>query len=241
MSPIVGISQCLDDRGRWRTGRDYVYIDLAYAQAVEAAGGLPIHLPPQGDAAALASRIDALVLPGGDDFLPQANASGAERTYPKDVFDPTSETQIEFDSRLLDHALARGIPVLGICYGMQLIALRHGGSLHHHLPVDLPNADGHRLPEATGRHALRVEPGTRLEGILGSNPAPVNSIHHQAVDTPGSGLRVCARSPDGVVEAIESEGPGFVLGVQWHPEKLTGDGRLALFRALLAGCQVRSS
>jgi putative glutamine amidotransferase len=236
MPPIVGISQSLDDRGRWRPGRDYVYIDLAYARAVEAAGGTPIHLPPQGDATLLAESIDALVVPGGDDFAPGSQHPG----YPREVaFDLTPSAQIDFDTRLVSSALARGLPVLGICYGMQLLALRGGGSLHHHLPLDLPNAAPHQLLEATGRHALTIEPGSRLETILGNEPAAVNSLHHQAVCSPGSDLRICARSPDGVVEAIESKGDHFVLGVQWHPEKLDGEARLALFRALVAACQER--
>ena len=234
MPPIVGISQSLDDRGRWRPQRDYGYIDLAYARAVEDAGGTPIHLPPQSDAARLTEHIDALVVPGGDDFPPGPEC----QAYPKSVaFDLAPAQQIDFDTRLVESALGRGLPVLGICYGMQLLALHRGGSLHHHLPIDLPESECHQLPEANGRHALAVEPGSRLETILGREPAPVNSLHHQAVCSPGHDLRVCARSPDGVVEAIESLGDHFVLGVQWHPEKLDDEGRLVLFRALVQACQ----
>ncbi len=233
MAPIVGISQSLDDRGRWRRGRDYLYIDRAYASAVEAAGGVALHLPPREDVDALTERIDALVLPGGDDFLPEKSAPG----YPDDVgFEPTPRAQLDFDGRLLSSALERGIPVLGICYGMQLLALHHGGRLHHHIPIDVPEADDHALPEATGRHRLSVTPGSRLESIVGTS-ASVNSLHHQAVATPGEGLVVSARSADGLIEAIESADGGFVLVVQWHPEKLDGEARLAVFRALVAAVQ----
>lgn len=234
MPPIVGISQSLDDRGRWRPGRDYVYIDLAYSRAIEDAGGVPVHLPPQADATALASQIDALVVPGGDDFLPEPESASP---YPAGVFDPTPSSQIRFDSALLSRALERGLPVLGICYGMQLMAVHHGGTLHHHLPVDRQDADDHKLPEASGRHALEVEPGSRLASILGASPAPVNSLHHQAVATVGDALRVGARSPDGVIEALELPGDAFGVGVQWHPEKLEGEGRLVLFRALVRAAQ----
>ena len=230
MAAIVGISQSLDDRGRWRPGRDYLYIDRAYARAVEAAGGVALHLPPQEDVAALTERIDALVLPGGDDFLPNPDSP----EYPDDVrFEPTPRSQLDFDRRLLASALERETPVLGICYGMQLLCLHHGGRLHHHIPVDVPEAHDHALPEATGRHQLSVTPGTRLESILGTS-ASVNSLHHQAVAAPGEGLVVSARSADGLIEAIEGADGGFVVGVQWHPEKLDGEARVALFRALVA-------
>jgi putative glutamine amidotransferase len=233
MAPIVGISQSLDDRGRWRRGRHYLYIDRAYSSAVEAAGGVALHLPPQEDVDALTEGIDALVLPGGDDFLPDPGS----REYPDDVtFEPTPPAQLDFDGRLLSSALARGIPVLGICYGMQLVARHHGGRLHHHIPIDVPDADDHALSEATGRHRLSVTPGSRLEGILGTS-ASVNSLHHQAVATPGEGLVVSARSADGLIEAVESPDGGFVLGVQWHPEKLDGEARIAVFRALVVAGQ----
>jgi putative glutamine amidotransferase len=204
-----------------------VYADLAYARAVHDAGAASVSLAPQPDVDPLLDQLDALVLPGGDDLLPDDPSR-----YPSDVFDPTPGAKLDFDGQLLAGALERGLPVLGICYGMQLIALRGGGRLLYHLPADAPGADDHRLPEDTGRHPLEVLPGTRLAQILGEAAAPVNSLHHQCVETPGAGMRVCARSPDGLTEAIESDGPGFLVGVQWHPEKLEGKARLALFRAL---------
>ncbi len=228
MKPIIGISQCLDDRGRWRRNREYLYLDSAYARAVEAAGGIAMHLPIQRDADGLLRRIDALLLPGGDDLPP-------ESPYPADVpFDPAPARQIEFDRRLLAGALHRALPLLGVCYGMQLLALHQGGRLHYHLPLDLPTAQTHQLPNDDDRHPLIVEANTKLASTLGRSPAPVNSLHHQAVAAPGHGLRVCARSPDGVVEAIESEDEAFCMGVQWHPEKLEGHGRDAIFGALVA-------
>jgi putative glutamine amidotransferase len=229
-APVIGIPQCLDERGRWRAGREYLYLDRAYARAVDDAGGLALHLPIQSDADALIDHIDALLLPGGDDFLPA-------HPYPGDVhFEPAAAVQVGFDQRLLTVALARGLPVLGICYGAQLMALHHGGSLHHHVPLDLPDAAPHDLDESEGRHLIRVEAGTRLAAALPEELRSVNSLHHQAIDDPGRGLFVSARSPDGVVEAIESRAAGFLLGVQWHPEKLAGEARLAVFRALVAAC-----
>ena len=233
MPPRIAISLCLDDRGRWRPGRRYSYVDLAYASAVDAAGGLAVQLPIQQDTDALVSRIDGLLIPGGDDFPPPRPDA-----YPADAaFDPTAPEQLDFDLRILDCARQRGLPVLGVCYGMQLLAIRRGGALHYHLPTDLPDAQPHRLPEESGRHALAIEPDSRLARILGEAAEPVNSLHHQAVSDPGPGARACARAPDGVIEATESCDGSFELGVQWHPEKLSGSAGARLFEALVEACR----
>jgi len=230
MRPLIGIPPCLDDRGRWKPGREYQYIDIAYARAVEAHGGNAVYLPLQQEAAPLLRRIDGLLLPGGDDFPPP-------RTYPEHVaFEPTPPRQIDFDRRLLGQALESDLPVLAICYGMQLLALHCGGRLLYHIPTDRPEAGLHQLPEADGRHALRVETGTRLADALGRAPEPVNSLHHQGVAEPGDGLRVCAVADDGLIEAIERAGARFCIGVQWHPEKMTGPHRDRLFAAFVSAC-----
>jgi putative glutamine amidotransferase len=228
MRPLIGIPACLDERGRWKAGRTYQYIDVAYARAVEQAGGIPLYLPLQADAHALAARIAGLLLPGGDDLLP-------ETPYPEGVrFDPAPAAQVAFDRRLLAAALDRGLPVLAICYGMQLLALHHGGSLHYHIPTDVPQAGPHRLPEPDGRHAVRIAPGSQLAAALGETEHAVNSRHHQGVARPGAGLRACAHSEDGLIEAIERAEPPFCVGVQWHPEKLPGPHRERLFGVFVA-------
>ena len=227
--PLIGIPLCLDETGRWHAEREVQYIDVSYARAVEEAGGVPVHLPIQQDAEPLFERIDGLLLPGGDD-LP------APQPYPDVSFQLVPERQLRFDRSLLALALESDRPVLGICYGMQLIALHFGGSLHYHLPVDQPDAGPHRLAEGTGTHAIEIVPRTRLEILLGNEPGPVNSLHHQAVSEPGVGLRVSARAKDGVIEAIEPEASRFWIGVQWHPEKMTGVHREALFGAFVDAC-----
>lgn len=233
--PAVGIPLCLDARGRWRRGRDYLYIDAAYARAVAAAGGAAIHLPLQHAdglvseeaAATLMARVDALLLPGGDDFPPEPGGGA----YPDEVtFDVAEPGQVAFDRALLRAAIAARKPVLGICYGMQLMALEAGGALHHHLPIDVPGALEHGGASGTTHHALAIEADSRLERWLDGGTCEVNSRHHQAVRDAGT-LRPVASAPDGVLEAIESApGAAFQLGVQWHPESLEGPAGAGLLR-----------
>jgi putative glutamine amidotransferase len=228
--PLIGIPPVLDDRGRLRPGRSLAYLDLRYARALAEAGASPVCLPLQEDVDALVDRLDGVMIPGGGDFAPP-------RSYPPAVdFDEASPAQLAFDARVLERARARRLPVLGICYGMQLLALRGGGRLHYDLPTDLPGAGAHRLPEPGGRHALRIEPGSRLAELLGGREAAVNSRHHQAVAEPGAGLRVCARSEDGVVEAIEGDDGAFCLGLQWHPERMDAAHRERVFGAFVRAC-----
>lgn len=228
MKPVIGIPLGLDDRERWKPGRRYLYLDASYSAAVERAGGVPILLPIQGEPDALVDRIDGLLLPGGDDFLP-------DTPYPQPVaFDAAAPDQVAFDRALLAASLGRGMPVLGICYGAQLLALHHAGRLHHHLPLDLPGAQPHQLPERDGRHVVRAEPGSRLADAIGGETASVNSLHHQAIAEPGRGLGVSARTDDGVIEAVEATDGSFTMGVQWHPERLGGAAGDGLIAALVS-------
>ncbi len=229
-APRVGIPLCLDAEGRFRTGRRYHYIDEAYAVAVREAGAVPSYLPIHDDPEAALQGLDGLLLPGGDDFLP-------ETPYPADVhFDAVSEEGWAFDRGLLQAAEARSLPILGICYGMQLIGLSRGARLHHHLPHDRPDAAEHRLGDGGGRHDVRIEPGSRLAEIGGPS-LRVNSLHHQAIADAGASLRVTAVAQDGVIEAIECDKSRFLVGVQWHPEKLSTEERVPLFRAFVEACR----
>jgi len=229
VTPTVGIPLCLDAEGRWKSGRTYHYIDASYARAIERAGGVPVYLPLGAEPRALAARVDALLVPGGDDFLPP-------RRYPAQVrFSPVPRAQLEFDRALVEAALARRIPVLGICYGMQLLAVARGGTLHYDLATDLAGAGEHQLGDR--RHWVVFESGSKLARIAGAPALEVSSRHHQAVAEPGPALRVAARGADGVIEAIEAARGAFQVGVQWHPESQGDASSEALFRAFVAAAK----
>jgi putative glutamine amidotransferase len=138
-----------------------------------------------------------------------------------------------FEIELLRRAEQRGLPVLGLCRGAQLLAVAYGGSLR-----PLKGEEGHRhgiSASSLSAHGVTVEPGTRLRHLLGGASFPVSSTHFMGIADAGR-LRVSARADDGIIEAVELPGPRFVVGLQWHPEwePLAGDRSLSPFRALVA-------
>jgi len=239
--PRIGIPLGLDDRGRWRPGRDYLYIDRRYADAIALAGGLPIHLPIQDDPESLVEEIDGLLLPGGDDLPPDPTRGEKESAAAE--LDWVPREQLDFDRALLQASLRAALPIFGICYGMQLLARAGGGNLVIHLPTENPEVTNHKLDSDDERHDIAIEADTRLARTLGATMGSVNSFHHQAVAEVGTRHRIVARSPDGVVEAIEAasaKGP-FELGVQWHPEKLDTPESRALFADFVSSCRNRAA
>lgn len=191
-----------------------------YTAAVVAGGGEPVVLAPLADDEGpekLAGCIDGLLMTGGEDLDP---VLWGEALHPAaKIIDPRRQRS---DLRLVAWADQRRLPVLGICLGCQEMAVHRGGSLIQHVTDEVGEAVRHRnakRPRAT--HKIAIEPYSLLATIVNGRQMEVNSGHHQAVRTPGCGLRIVARSPDGVIEAIEDPDAGrFFLGVQWHPEDL---------------------
>jgi putative glutamine amidotransferase len=229
--PLVAIMQRL--RAEGESGRARLELDGAYADAIADAGGEPALPQSLAEVPELLARADGLVIPGGPDFLPPPPSHAGVR------FDAIDPRQHVADRAALAAAAARGIPLLGICYGMQLLALERGGTLHFHLPADLPGVGVHQREAGDARHALLIEPGSLLARLLGETRAEINSSHHQGVSDPGPGLRITARAADGVIEAVEDPGAAFCLGVQWHPERMDEAHRRALFGGFVAACAGR--
>jgi putative glutamine amidotransferase len=169
--------------------------------------------------------LDGLVLIGGGDVDPARYGVDA---YPRNG--GTSDRRDDLEFGLLAAALARDLPVLAVCRGMQVLNVGLGGDLVQHLPDRLGSTRHQPGPGAFGPVTVVTGTGSRLRRLLGPR-IEVQCSHHQAVDRVGRGLVVTAHSEDGIVEAVESTGHRFVVGVQWHPEE-TGDRRL--FEALVA-------
>lgn len=189
---------------------------LNYSEAVAQLGGLPLllgNLEPEL-AEAYLEDADGVLLTGGVDVDP--DFYGAE---PHPLLGLVDLPRDRFELALFGAARAKGVPVLGVCRGHQLINVALGGTLHQHLPALAGNVQHEQLEiGGTPSHGVALELGSALALAFGAAQVRTNSYHHQAVDKPGRGLRVVGQSADGTVEALESSEGSFVLGVQWHPE-----------------------
>ena len=230
-TPVIGLSTYREQAGWgvWDQRADLLPTD--YAAAVESTGGLPVLLPPvaqPGAADDVVSRLDGLVITGGADVDP--SVYGAE-PHPSVV--RTRPDRDGWELALLEAAQAIGLPVLGVCRGMQVMAVHAGGELDQHVP-DLVGHEVHNPgQDRFGTIEVATVPGTRIAGLIGER-LEVSCHHHQAVRT-HPGFVAAARAADGTLEAMEADGDRFYAAVQWHPETAEDVGLLAgLVRAAAA-------
>lgn len=233
-APVIGVS-AYAERAQWGVwDADAVVLPRSYVTSVAAAGGAPVVLPPVPGVESVVARLDGLVLAGGSDIDP--SRYGARR---QPHAQPPVHDRDEHELALIDAAVGAGIPLLGICRGMQLINVWRGGTLIQHLPAVVGHTEHSPSPAGFGRHDVRVEAGSRVAQMLGRpGTVVVPTNHHQAVERVGRGLVPTAWAGDGTVEAIEDPAEDFLVGVQWHPE--AGDD-VALFEALVAAARSRST
>lgn len=220
--------------------RPLAFVFASYVRAVETAGGLPFAVPPLEDARAVPQILDAMdgvVIVGGEDLDPRLYGEEPLATH-----EPVPAWRQEFDLALGRALLASDHPVLGVCYGCQLLAVVSGGALWQHIPAQVGPAVTHsgKYPDLP-MHDLAVASGTRLHALLGRDRIRINSAHHQAPKRLGPGLRPAGTAPDGVLEAFEAEGDRWLFGVEWHPELLDDPVSAALFGGLVAAARDRAA
>lgn len=218
MKPLVGITTSFED-GKYR-------LDHAYVSAVKDAGGQSVLMPlvtTVEEAAQLCDQIHGLIIPGGPGIVVRMVGSLPAQLQ------AVNPRRWQSDNLILDTAVERNLPILGICYGMQLLCVRAGGSLYADVEKQVDAASVHSEKRGAQNHPVAIVPGSHLARIWESDLSMVNSRHFQAVRDAGANYTVSARGADGVIEAIERT-DGMHIGVQFHPERM----RLrSLFRNLI--------
>jgi putative glutamine amidotransferase len=234
-TPIIGITLDREDGGGYSKFPWYGLREN-YAGCVSSAGGLPLALPHQLDRVEqYLELIDGLLITGGDFDVDPALFGATERH--DSVM--TKDQRTAFEMAITKGALARDIPVLGICGGQQLLHVILGGTLIQHIPdafdepLAAPIAHEQPNPRDEAGHQVQVIEGTLLHRIVGTETLEVNSAHHQAAADEPDGVIINARAPDGVIEGIEAAAYGFCIGVQWHPEFHISDGDNLIIEAFV--------
>ena len=226
LRPLIGITTDTVD------GKPAYYLSHAYTQAIEKAGGLPLAIPYKTDLSLIPQYVDLLdgiLFTGGDDLDP---ALYGQSWHPNaGHIDPDRQT---FELALLAEVEKRRLPALCICLGCQLLNISRGGTLHQFIP-DLAGKQEHRkVGEVLLRHPVTLEPDSQLGKAIGQREISANTYHKQAVDRVGTGLRIVATSPDGIIEGLEDPTFPLLVAVQWHPERLMDEAaHLAPFKLLV--------
>jgi len=212
LRPIIGITTDIE-ANRLKLNRDY-------AEAVENAGAYPVLLPPSRNAGDAALKIDGFLIPGGDDLHPSCYNEAID--YEIKIVD---RDRSGFEFALLREIMKLRKPVFGICYGMQLINVAFGGSLYQDIGRQVSVAIAHK----DSHHMVRIENNK----LIADGEFSVNSSHHQAVKVLGRGLNAIGLSEDGIIEAVCMKDYPFLLGVQWHPERLKDSMSEQIFRSFV--------
>ncbi len=214
--PIIGVSS---------TSNTSASAPLTYINSIKRAGGVPLVIPMttcEEQLSAILATVDAVVMTGGEDVCP--SYYGEEPLRAQGEIVPERD---EFDYKLIRMAVDKGLPLLGICRGEQVLNVAFGGTLYQDIPSQKRDSyikHSQKAPREYGTHSITIEKGSLLEKLLKTNKTYVNSFHHQAVKDVAPGFKATAHSADGVVEAIEMVGNNTVWGVQFHPEGPTSVG-----------------
>jgi putative glutamine amidotransferase len=235
MAPIIGITP---DRNDSATNiESYYFVRRNYCDAIVRAGGIPLILPYQHDKLdAYADLIQGLLVTGGM-FDVDPEFYGMPPKFPEELTLKADRTH--FERAMLQGALARDMPIVGVCGGMQLIAVEMGAKLIQHIPSEIETDVEHKqeVPCDVATHRININEKSMLRGILGTAHCDVNSLHHQSVMAGNDNLRVAATAEDGVVEAVEVPGRSLCIGVQWHPEYLANPWDQNLFTAFISAAK----
>jgi len=222
--PLIGIAAA---RNTGIDGRERFGCGVSYVAQIERAGGLAVLLPPPAGrhrARAAIEAVDGLLIPGGGDIVLSA-FDGKRHRKPRS---PDLDRD-RADIAAIRQARRRGVPILGICYGVQILNFALGGGLIEHIPAEVAGAIQHDS-QSSLVHTIETEPGSLIARLIGRKTIKVNSRHHQAVGRTARGMRATARAADGVIEAIEAGDGRPILGVQFHPEDIAD--RRHEFRAI---------
>lgn len=241
-APLIGISawtRAIDTV--LGDGERHATLGTEYVTAVTAVGGIPVILPTVDArlASEAVARLDGVIVSGGNDVDPASYGAAIDGSV---ELDPARDA---WEMAVIRAASRLGVPLLGICRGAQVLNVAHGGTLTQHIwdrrpdhPA-LDDPDTHKL--RTGHHEVTIDPDSILGRVYGKDRRTVNSLHHQAIDRLGRGLRVSATSSDGTIEALEATGGWVALAVQWHPERLDLSDEMVLFEAFVALAASRAS